>query len=363
MNKVRRRDKEELIRKKNILFEDPNTFLKLPYETNFEYIINKIPRGPQYDFDEKLISYTLVGNPKYLKANKYYNSRPASKKSSFNSKIKEPNINRINNINNYYNLISDKEIKDIFNNYKNKIQENKRKYKNELISDNECSKVMKHYINKTLDLQEKCLKKNEDNAAKFKNMEDFIQQKMKLKEKTIKRNKNYLENNSMRDINLNIGELIMNSGEEYRLKNEALNLIEKNKNKKYVLPNVNQNWEMSLRRPKNIVGSRKELLNFGTQNYPYWFIATEKSPQFNEHISKPKKDFTISSYGALTSRTNSIQNLFNLELKKNKTNDDIFKNYFKRHSDCDTLEIQGQRLIDFEENLCRKLKGKKKILN
>ena len=363
VNKVRRRDKEELIRKKNILFEDPNTFLKLPYETNFEYIINKIPRGPQYDFDDKLISYTLVGNPKYLKANKYYNSRPASKKSSFNSKIKEPNINRINNINNYYNLISDKEIKDIFNNYKNKIQENKRKYKNELISDNECSKVMKHYINKTLDLQEKCLKKNEDNAAKFKNMEDFIQQKMKLKEKTIKRNKNYLENNSMRDINLNIGELIMNSGEEYRLKNEALNLIEKNKNKKYVLPNVNQNWEMSLRRPKNIVGSRKELLNFGTQNYPYWFIATEKSPQFNEHISKPKKDFTISSYGALTSRTNSIQNLFNLELKKNKTNDDIFKNYFKRHSDCDTLEIQGQRLIDFEENLCRKLKGKKKILN
>ena len=146
----------------------------------------------------------------------------------------------------------------------------------------------------------------------FKNMEDFIQQKMKLKEKTIKRNKNYLENNSMRDINLNIGELIMNSGEEYRLKNEALNLIEKNKNKKYVLPNVNQNWEMSLRRPKNIVGSRKELLNFGTQNYPYWFIATEKIPQFNEHISKPKKDFTISSYGALTSRTNSIQNLFNL---------------------------------------------------
>ena len=222
---------------------------------------------------------------------------------------------------------------------------------------------MKHYINKTLDLQEKCLKKNEDNAAKFKNMEDFIQQKMKLKEKTIKRNKNYLENNSMRDINLNIGELIMNSGEEYRLKNEALNLIEKNKNKKYVLPNVNQNWEMSLRRPKNIVGSRKELLNFGTQNYPYWFIVTEKSPQFNEHISKPKKDFTISSYGALTSRTNSIQNLFNLELKRNKTNDDIYKNYFKRNTACDTLEIQGQKLIDFEENLCRKLKGKKKILN
>ena len=104
VNKINKNDKEEIIRKNNILFEDPNTFLKLPYETNFEYIINKIPRGPQYDYDDKLISYTLVGNPKYLKTNKYINlnssrSRSTSKKASFSSKIKEPNLSRANNIN------------------------------------------------------------------------------------------------------------------------------------------------------------------------------------------------------------------------------------------------------------------------
>ena len=370
VNKIRKDEKEEIIKRNNILFEDPNTFLQLPNETNFEYIVNKIPRGPQYDYDDKLITYTMVGNPKYLKSNKYTNlnsSRSTSKKASFISKIKEPNLSRINNnINNYYNIISDKEIKEIFNKYKNKIIENKRKYKNDLISNDECSKTMKQYIDKTLSLQEKCLKKNEDNITEFKNIENYIQQKMRLKERA-SRNKGYktnLQNNSMsKDININVGKLIMNSGEEYRLKNEAIALIEKNKNKKYVLPNVNQNWEMSLRRPENFIGSRKELLNFGTQNYPHWLNVTEKSPHFDEHISKPKNDFNYSSYGILSSRTNSIQNLFNLELKRNKTNDDIYKNYVKKNTDCDTLEIQGEKLIDFEENLCKKLKGKKKILN
>ena len=48
----------------------------------------------------------------------------------------------------------------------------------------------------------------------------------------------------------------MNSGEEYRLKNEAKAIIERKKIKEYGLSNANQNWEMSLRRPKNFVGKR-----------------------------------------------------------------------------------------------------------
>ena len=88
--------------------------------------------------------------------------------------------------NNYYNIISDKEIKEIFNNYKNKIQENKNKYKNDLISNDECSKIMKQYMDKNLSLQENCLKKNENNLNKFKNMESYILEKLKLKSKQTK---------------------------------------------------------------------------------------------------------------------------------------------------------------------------------
>ena len=213
VNKVKKIDNKEIIQKNNILFEDPKTFLQLPNETNFNYIVNKIPRGPQYDLDDKLIPYTLVGNPKYIKANKYANSsRPGSKRISFISRVKEPNIIKLNNFNNYYNIISDKEIKEIFNNYKNKIKENKGKYKNDLISDDECSKVMKQYMDKTLTLQEKCLKRNEYNINKFKNMEDYIQQKMKLKAKSNRnRISKYSMNNNSISKDINIGsELIMN---------------------------------------------------------------------------------------------------------------------------------------------------------
>ena len=328
VNKVKKIDNKDIIEKNNVLFEDPKTFLQLPNETNFNYIVNKIPRGPQYDLDDKLIPYTMVGNPKYIKANKY-------------------------------------EIKEIFNNYKNKIKENKGKYKNDLISENECPKVMKQYMDKTLTLQEKCLKRNEYNINYFKNLEDYIQQKMKLKTKSNRNriSKCNMNNNSVsKDINIG-SELVMNSGDEFRLKKEAKTIIENRKINLHALPNVSQNWEMSLRRPKNFNGIRKELLNYGTQKCPLWFITSEKAPQVNEYISKPRKDINYSSYGALFSRTNSIQNLYNNELIKNKTNDDIVKNYIKRNSTCETLEIQGQKLIDVEENICRKLKGKKKLLN
>lgn len=367
LNKVKDYNDEDILKKNNILFEDPNTFLQLPNETNFNYIINKIPRGPQYDFEDKLIPYTMVGNSKYTKSNKYSystGSKSTSKKSSFNSRIKDPYFIRLNNTNSNYNIISDKEIKEIFNNYKNKIQENKNKYKDNLISKEECPKFMRQYIDKSLELQEKCLKKNVDNLNSFKNMGEFIKERMKLKAKAKKnRRRSNLQINSIsKDINISLGELIMNSGEEYRLKNEAKSFYENKKNNNLSLPNVNQNWEMSLRRPKNFVGTRKELLNCGTPKYPYWIIKTEKSPKINEYILKPRKDFNCTTYG-ISSRTNSIPNLFNHELKKSKTNDDILKQYNKRNSNCDILEIQGQKLIDFEENLCRKLKGKKKLIN
>lgn len=358
VNKVKSDESEDIIKKNNILFEDPTTFLQLPNETNFDYIINKIPRGPQFDYDDKIIPYTLVGNPKYLKGNKNYcnSSKSASKKASFISKVKEPSVLRINN---YYNIISDKEIKDIFNNCKNKINENKNKYKNDLISNNECPKIMKQFIDKNLELQENCLKRCKNNLYKFKNMKNYIQQKMKLNNKT-RRNKSELRNHSMKDINLSFGELMMNSGDDYRMKIEVKNTLENSKNS---LPNVNQNWEMSLRRPNHFVGTRQEILNYGTARNPFYSIATEKNGRINEITTKPKHDFNYSSIGVLSSRTSSIQNLFNLEYKKNKTNDDILRNYIKRNTICEKLEIQGQKLIDFEENICKKLKGKKKLLN
>ena len=44
------------------LFNNPNLFLQLPYESNNNYIVGKKLQGPRYDSEDKLISYSVIGN-------------------------------------------------------------------------------------------------------------------------------------------------------------------------------------------------------------------------------------------------------------------------------------------------------------
>ena len=363
INKVKNYYTEDIIKKNNILFDDPNTFLKLPSETNFDYIINKVPRGPQYDLGDKLIPYTMVGNAKYLKKHKF---QSAFGSKSFNRKIfkfksRQSNLSKIQELKNGYNLITDKEIEEIFDSFKNKIKKNKNKC-NDLIDKNECPQVMKQYIDKNLFLQEKCLKKNEDNLNYFKNLKENINNKMKMNYKnTNKRNnKSYNDNNSTnKDIQLSVDELLLNAGEEFKFINRIKYLKDKNNShSEYSLPEVNKKWENSLRNAEQTDKHKKRIINFKLQNCPYWIYSSEKNL---ENISK-NKNTNYSIYNDYSSRTNSMQNLFNHDYKKNQTNDDIFKNSFKKNFTSDLLEIQGKKLIDVEEKINKNLKGKKRIL-
>ena len=362
LNKVTDFNTEEIMKKNTILFDDPNTFLKLPNETNFNYIINKIPRGPQYDLADKLIPYTMVGSTKFMKMRKFpisFGYKSFNRK-IFNSKSRRSTLSRIQDLKNGYNLITDKEIEEIFDNYKNKIKNNKNKQK-DLIDKNECPKVIKQYIDMNLSLQEKCLKKNEDNLADCKNLKGNILQRMKITNKknaNKKNNKSFYENSSTnKDIQLSNGELLMNSGDESRFKNKIINLIDKN-NSEFFLPEVNQKWENSLRNPEQSAKLKKRMINCKLQKCPYWIYPSEKNL---ESISK-KKIRQFSNYNDYSSRTNSMNNLLIPESKKNQTNDDIFKNCFRKNFTSDMLEIQGKKLIDVEEKINKKMKGKKKIL-
>lgn len=362
LNKVTDFNTEDIMKKNTILFDDPNTFLKLPNETNFNYIINKIPRGPQYDLADKLIPYTMVGSTKFMKMRKFpisFGYKSFNRK-IFNSKSRRSTLSRIQDLKNGYNLITDKEIEEIFDNYKNKIKNNKNKQK-DLIDKNECPKVIKQYIDMNLSLQEKCLKKNEDNLADCKNLNGNILQRMKITNKknaNKKNNKSFYENSSTnKDIQLSNGELLMNSGDESRFKNKIINLIDKN-NSEFFLPEVNQKWENSLRNPEQSAKLKKRMINCKLQKCPYWIYPSEKNL---ESISK-KKIRQFSNYNDYSSRTNSMNNLLIPESKKNQTNDDIFKNCFRKNFTSDMLEIQGKKLIDVEEKINKKMKGKKKIL-
>ena len=44
------------------MFNNPNLFLQLPYESNNNYIVGKKLQGPRYDSEDKLISYSVIGN-------------------------------------------------------------------------------------------------------------------------------------------------------------------------------------------------------------------------------------------------------------------------------------------------------------
>ena len=170
---------------------------------------------------------------------------------------------------------------------------------------------MKQFIDKNLNLQEKCLKKNEDNNIQFQNLKENINQKMRanINKKVIKNNnKSYHENNSShKDIQLSVGELLMNSGEEYKLKNYNINFLSKN-NSEFMLPEINQRWENSLRDSKNSIKLKTRMANFKLNNYFYWI--NNSSVRNTENNTKNKKISSCSLYNDYSSSTNSIQNLF-----------------------------------------------------
>ena len=47
--------------KTNALFKDPENFLKLPNETEFQCVVGQKPKGPRFNEKNKLIPYSIVG--------------------------------------------------------------------------------------------------------------------------------------------------------------------------------------------------------------------------------------------------------------------------------------------------------------
>ena len=338
---------EDLLKKNQILFDNFQTFLKLPNEMSFNYAINNYP-----NMDEKSSPISYIENPikksKKLKPRFSNSSRHSSMKTSDTFRPREINFNKFTFMR-CDKFLSDKEIQKIFSDYKNNIQKNKIKYKNDLISEDECPKVMKNIIDKNLSLQEKCLKKNEYNMNLYKTIEENIRNKMKLK---LNKNKNKKTINY--DINFSNGELLMNSGEEFRTKKQEIYLHDKNNNKQNILPNINNNWVMSLRNPDNIKLKKFNNKNLNKSHKNKNTFDEENSKKFNEN----------SIIQTLPSKNCTIQNLINNQWKNNnRLNGCLSSNGIKHNYTYDVLEIKGEKLIDFEENMFKKLKGKKKLVN
>lgn len=316
---------EELHKKSSFLFQDPKTFLTLPTESSFNFVVGRVPRGPRFDDNDNLIPYTAVGGYKIYKTkNKFDNSASRIGKKNLLQRRDTLNIlvykNKLD--------VNEKEIVDIFRAYKSLINKNKTKKKLEIKLDKEFPKVIgKDYIAKPLERQEKCLLKNKEEKNITNNIEKYI------KKKLFKKNRNTKDK-----------ELIMNSIQNYHFKQKIKNL--KNSNliggtdmiEDYydVNRNYNQNWGMSLRRPNNFFGTRKKYLNTHPDKNPFWFIATEKSPKEKEIIIDNKK--------------------------MRFTDNDFYRKRNEVSTTLANLNVSGKKLIDVEEEMSRQIKGKKKVL-
>ena len=347
---------------KNIssLFANPNTYLKLPEESNFSFVIGRRLKGPRFDEKEKLIPYSIVGE-KYYKKKKNENN-------SFHRTLTRYNTQKVK-YDKLSGYINDHQLKNIFNNYKENIEKNK--YNNNCNNNDDLCKTInlpksleKNLITNQLNIQEK-------NLENFKNIQQFRNNFIKKKE--FKKHK--------------INNLLLNKSDNYILKKESLSFLynlnnknnNKNKNNYYSIGNGLQNWAMGLRRPQNFKGIRRGYVNIGNDLHPYWIKIQEKYPIVNENIVIPNNDNEKNNItNIIFTRTfteNISRNMFNNTLSSfnnnyynynlteisdfNKTNRNIKLNMNKTLN-ISKLDVQGKKLIDVEENIIKEMKGKKK---
>ena len=354
-----------LKQKENILFQDPENYLKLPYETDFNFVVGQKPKGPRYNSDHKLIPYSIVGTilrkdqrkqTRKQTIQNIWSSSKSLKKSMGMSKVK---LNTVISMDSnqkddkkkkrqFITSVTHSEIFDIFNNYKKLIDKNKSQILgNKSILYKDVPKTMHQYINETIYQQERTLKSSEKYNNLVTKIENNIFRVMQNKKKS-KRNYNEFKYSPTNDSS----NLIKNSGIKYRMKIEKINSEEKDKNPSLVLNNHIQNWEMSLRRPRNFVGVRKEYLNIRTDKNPYWLVLTEKNPIENEKIINPLLDY---------SSINKNIRLKKLSYTNEKSIDLTNKGNFT--TDFNNLEIKGNKLIDIEEKMANQMKGNIKLFD
>ena len=327
----------------NTLFDNPSTFLQLPSESNINFVVGKKIKGPRFDVHDKLVTYSVVGNPlKYLKRkNKSFSV--LSDEPIVNNKVNKPEVV-------YKNMglkdepeikvidITDKEVRNLFKNISDNIQ-NKKNESNNILKNINCNKYKKDIIKMPFLNQENSLK----NIQKYKNEQKLFEDK---KNKILYMNKNKKNCNS----------LILKS-ELYRLKRENINYI--TSQQKINIGNGFQKWAFSLRGPKFLKGVRREYVNVGSDKKPIWVKLQEKYPIKIENVYNPE----------WKNEDKYFKTMSNFSFPKKNNKEDIFLktapnfgHFREKTMNLEGLQITGINLFDFEKKNVENLRGKKKQL-
>lgn len=162
-------------------------------------------------------------------------------------------------------------------------------------------------------------------------------------------------------------QLLLNTINEFQIKKGIIKTIDNSVpfDKKYGV----YNWNVSLRRPKNFVGTRTSMINIGTNSNPFWTIIREKNPKENEFVAKTEGN----------SYKNNIQKYKKLRLNSDSNNKVIngdqltVNNYYYNTvatssinaqkkidilNDISTLSLCGKNLLNLEYDSVLNMKGK-----
>ena len=318
------------------LFDSPDTYLQLPSDSKIPFVVGRRLQGPRYDLDDKLIPYSIVGNPKFLKNKTNINVNNSISRSLYSQQHSRSTMPKPNNIKDNTNstTMSDNQIKAIFSKCKYNIENNNIK-KNDFLKT--IPNSMNDYVIRPLLIQEKNLKL-------YKNNLNF---QKRFNRNLIKRLYISTKNDPSESNRVNL----LQESDNYITKTETLRYMALN-DKKINFGNGLQNWSMSLRRPKNFEGERRGYVNVGNDNKPYWIILREKYPNQFENIMNP----------------NNINNEFDKAMYKTQSFNKYistfpnFKKFMNKTYNIWNLEVKGKNLLKVEEDNYKQLKGKTKRL-
>ena len=323
VSKININENEKLKNEIDMMFEDPKTYLNLPNESEFKYVIGKQIRGPRYDKNNVLIPYTYVGKPFQIKKKKV--EPKIQYKRKFSISIRKPSKIefKIEDLNHDEN-ISQYQLEAIFKGYKQKIKDNKEKTHNSFIND--LPRILDDSVKKNLLIQEKTLEKKIETENYREAFKKRLENKTKRKEKNI----------------------LLLTSDNFREKREIHEFLNKN-DESGQFGNSLQNWTISLRKPKKFRGTRNGFYNCGNDKRPYWAIYNENYPVVTETIKKPS----------------SLDLQFHDGFIRNITERDFentWDHFLMSSSNLKELEVQGKDLLTFENENLKQMKGKKRIV-
>jgi hypothetical protein len=307
-------------------FEEPNIYLKQ---------INKIIVGKELlkkyekringidDEDKKEISKEISNINKLRKSR-----RNTARKSTIDNHIyfmTEGNEKRPSSVGIHYQYKTTKEILNQYKEGRKREIKEKEKGTNNLIPKNVMEKVKNQYINQEKQLKRLILESNNDEM-----FIGHLSKKCKIKREN----------------------LLFNTIENFRIKNQLINYIEYNKNlyEKF----GNYCWYMNLRRPKIMNKSKGNFLNIGKVENNIWEPVVDLPDKKIEIIKKAEKSYEAK---------NNYENFFNEKYIKTykNINKKIKKNRLAKLSDINNIIIKGKNIISFEKENFLKYENKNNI--